>query len=37
MFSFLASLLTGVAGLVIDNKCPLFFADEPECPKALIK
>ena len=37
MFSFLASLLTGVSGLVVDNRCPLFFIDEPECPTALIK
>ena len=37
MFSFLANLLTGVSGLVVDNKCAVFFIDEPTCPKSLIK
>ena len=37
MFNFLASLLTGATGLVVEVKCPLFFLDEPTCPKSLIK
>ena len=37
MFSFLASLLTGVTGLVTDTKCTWIFVDEPTCPKSLIK
>ena len=37
MFSFLASLLTGAAGLVVDAECPVLWIDEPTCPKSLIK
>ena len=37
MFNFLASLLTGVSGLVVDNKCSILWVDEPTCPKSLIK
>lgn len=37
MFSFLASLLTGVSGLVTDTKCTFFWIDEPECPESLIQ
>ena len=37
MFNFLASLLTGATGLVVDARCSLLFLDEPTCPKSLIK
>ncbi len=37
MFSFLANLLTGTTGLIVDNKCAIIWMDEPICPKALIK
>ena len=37
MFSFLANLLTGVTGLVVDSQCPIIWVDEPTCPKSLIK
>lgn len=37
---FLVNLLTGLAGIVASigsQACVLVFADEPECPKNLLK
>lgn len=37
MLNFLADLLAGFAVTLSVSKSPLFFMDEPECPKSLIK
>lgn len=37
MLELLANLLSGAAFGLTASRCPLFYLDEPKCPKSLIK